>query len=210
MGMYKIGFMASGNGSNLAAILSSIHEGNLPGVHAEFLISNNSQCKAMQIAHSHGLRTYHRSSQTHPQSCDLDQSLIDIVDHHQIDLLVLAGYMKKVPDALLAHLPWRVINVHPALLPSFGGPGHWGMHVHEAVVQAGVRVSGATIHFVDSVYDHGLIVAQRAIPLASDWDANIVADHVLAVEHDLYWRVIAAFAQGLVKVDQGRVHCPVL
>jgi phosphoribosylglycinamide formyltransferase-1 len=159
LGMLKLGFMASGGGSNFQAILNRIADGSLQGVSPEFLISNNSKCGAVEKAQAAGVAVRHVSSVTHPGPGLAEQEILRIIQDSQIDLLVLAGYMKKIPDAVIALLPDRIINIHPALLPSFGGPGHWGHHVHEAVVAAGARVSGATVHFVDGDYDHGKIIA---------------------------------------------------
>jgi len=207
--MFKIGVMASGGGSNVQAILDRVADGSLAGVSVEFLLTNNSKCAAATKAQIAGVSVYHISGVTHPDEIELAQAMVTVIKTHQIDLLVLAGYMKKIPDAVLSCLPHRVINVHPALLPSFGGPGHWGYHVHEAVVDAGARVSGATVHFVDSVYDHGRIIAQRATPIASLDTPEDVAAKVLIAEHDLYWRVIKAFSEGGVLIQAGRILCDV-
>jgi len=206
--MLKFGVMASGGGSNLQSILDRIADGSLLGK-CVFLITNNSRCGAVEKAQAFGIPVYHISGVTHPDGQAYEQALLDVVRIHGADLLVLAGYMKKIPDSLLAAFPERVINVHPALLPAFGGPGQFGMHVHEAVVAAGVRVTGLTVHFVDSVYDHGRIIAQRAVPVFCDDNANDVAVRVLNEEHDLYWRVIQAFSEDKVKVQDGIVYCPV-
>lgn len=207
--MLKIAFMASGTGSNFQVILDRIRDGRLFGVKVEFLITNNSQCGAALLARSAGIPVIHISGNTHPDPIALAKAMVDAVNQYGVDLMVLAGYMKQVPDALLARLPDRVINVHPALLPAFGGPGHWGRYVHEAVVTAGVRVTGATVHFVDSVYDHGKIIAQRAVPITFQNTVDEVAALVLQQEHDLFWRVVEAFAQGKVRVVDGKVECSV-
>ena len=201
--------MASGGGSNFQAIHDRIADGSLPGVSVEFLLSNNSTCGAVTNARSSGVRVYHVSSVTHPNEFDQAGAMVSILKNHGVDLLVLAGYMKKVPDAVLNLLPNRVINIHPALLPSFGGPGHWGMRVHEALVQAGARVSGPTVHFVDSIYDHGGIIAQRAVPISSLDTPEDVAGKVLVQEHDLYWRVVKAFSEDVVIVKAGKIICDV-
>jgi len=206
--MFKIGVMASGGGSNFQCILDRIADSSLQA-QCEFLLTNNSRCGAAQKAHDHGVPCYHVSSITHPVLEDFTQAMLNIVNKHKIDLLVLAGYMKKVPDALLERFPERVINIHPALLPAFGGPGHYGSHVHEAVVAAGVKISGPTVHFVDSVYDHGKIISQRAVPVFDTDLPTDVAGRVLEAEHDLYWRVIQAFAENQVQVENGKVRCPV-
>ena len=207
--MLKIGFMASGGGSNFTAIVDRVRDGSLRDVQIEFLITNNSQCGAAEAARTAGIKVYHISGVTHPSPEELAAAMVSAIDIHGIQLLVLAGYMKKVPDALLARLPQRVINVHPALLPAFGGPGHWGRHVHEAVYDAGVRVTGVTVHFVDSVYDHGKILAQRSTPVLFHDSVDDIAGKVLVQEHDLYWRVVQAFAHDKVAIVNGRVLCPV-
>ena len=206
---YKLGFMASGGGSNFQAILNHIQDGSLANTSAEFLLSNNSKCGAVDKARAAGIPVYHVSSLTHPDPQKYAEALLAPIQAHGIDLLVLAGYMKKVPAQVLERLPLRVINIHPALLPNFGGVGHWGHHVHEAVVEAGVRVSGPTVHFVDGAYDRGRILAQRPISIGALDTPEIVADKVLVQEHDLYWRVVQAFAEGRVQVQAGRVICDV-
>lgn len=207
--MIKIGVMASGGGSNFETILKRIEDGSLNATCA-YLVTNNSRCGAAEMAKKHSIPVYHISSVTHPDPQDYDQAMLAVVQQHQPQLLVLAGYMKKIPDVLLQALPERVINVHPALLPAFGGEGLYGDRVHQAVIDSGVRVSGLTIHFVDSVYDHGKIIAQRAVPVYSQDTPAEVATRVLEQEHDLYWRVIQAFALGQVTIQRGRVHCPVV
>src|SRR5690606_13664717 len=121
--------------------------------------------------------------------------LLTLCDEHGPDVLVLAGYMKKVPDAVLARMKNRVVNIHPALLPEFGGAGMYGHHVHEAVVRAGKRESGMTVHMLNEHYDEGQILLQRAVDV-SGADAAEVGRRVLALEHDSYWRVLQGFADG--------------
>lgn len=192
----------------MQAILKAIAENRLSGVEACFLITNNSKCGAVEKAKASFLPWYHISGVTHPIASENAEAICQVVQEHGIDLLVLAGYMKKIPDELLRLLPDRIINIHPALLPSFGGPGHWGHHVHEAVVAAGVRVSGPTVHFVDGEYDHGRIIAQKAVALSATDTPDEVAAKVLREEHDLYWRVIQAFADGQVQIRAGKVYAP--
>ena len=204
--MLRLAFMASGGGSNFQAILDHVADGSLPGVEAACLITNNSKCGAVAKAQAAGVAVYHFSSVTHPEPSKLEQAMVNALETHGIGLIVLAGYMKKVPDSVLAKYPGRIINIHPALLPSFGGPGHWGHHVHEAVVAAGARLSGPTVHFVDSVYDHGQIIAQRAVALSYTDSPDDVAAKVLKLEHALYWRVVKAISEGQVALVDGRVR----
>ncbi len=192
----------------MQAILNAIAENRLQGVQASFLITNNSKCGAVEKAKKAAIPWYHISGVTHPDALENAEAICQVAKDHGIDLLVLAGYMKKIPDELLQLLPDRIINIHPALLPSFGGPGHWGHHVHEAVVAAGARVSGPTVHFVDGEYDHGRIIAQKAVAISASDSPDDVAAKVLREEHDLYWRVIHAFADGQVQIRAGKVYAP--
>ncbi|MCK5484345.1 MAG: hypothetical protein KAJ13_11595, partial [Gemmatimonadetes bacterium] len=122
-------------------------------------------------------------------------------------LVVLAGWLKLLSPAVVRAFRGRMINIHPALLPSFGGPGMYGRHVHEAVLASGVRVSGATVHFVDEVYDHGAIIAQWPVPVMEEDDAEALAARVLKVEHRLLPAVVRAYAAGTFELgDSGHVE----
>jgi len=122
-------------------------------------------------------------------------------------LVVLAGWLKLIPVGVVRAFRGRMINIHPALLPSFGGPGMYGRRVHEAVVASGARISGATVHFVDEVYDHGAIIAQWPVPVMEEDDAEALAARILKLEHRLLPTVVRAFAEGKFALDRaGRVE----
>lgn len=191
----RFAVLASGGGSNLQAILDRIRAGQLPA-RLVFTASNNSAAPALEKTRAAGAAAHHVSAKTEGSDAAVTARLLALLDEHAPDLLVLAGYMKKVPDAVLARMKNRVINIHPALLPKYGGAGMYGHHVHEAVVKAGEAFSGMTIHMVNENYDEGQIVLQRRTTLAAGDDADAVARKVLAVEHDSYWRVLKAFADG--------------
>ena len=125
--------------------------------------------------------------------------MADLVRSSGIDLLVLAGYMKLVPAAIHALLPNRILNIHPALLPAFGGAGFYGSKVHEAVVARGCQFTGVTIHMVNQAYDEGQIILQRIVPVAPGSSPESVAADVLKREHECYWQVVRAFATGELK-----------
>ena len=128
---------------------------------------------------------------------------------HTIDLVVLAGYLKFVPVAVTRRYAGRIVNVHPALLPQFGGPGMYGARVHRAVLAARATVSGPTVHFVDEVYDHGALIAQWRVPVQPTDDEHTLAARVLRAEHLLYPRVIQAVAGGACRLAKdGRVDPP--
>jgi phosphoribosylglycinamide formyltransferase-1 len=181
----KLAVFCSGNGSNFRALHQHIHERHLP-CQIVLCLSNNSQCGAMQFAREQGIAAVHLSSKTHPNEHDFAQAMLAVLEVYQIDLILLAGYMKKVPKAVVLAYPKRILNIHPALLPKFGGEGMYGMHVHQAVIAAGEKDSGATVHFVDADYDTGEIILQRSIPVLPDDTPETLAARVLALEHELY------------------------
>jgi phosphoribosylglycinamide formyltransferase-1 len=186
--------LASGGGSNFQALLDRARTGDLTA-RAVFLAGNNSKAAALEKARAAGVPAFHVSAKTEGSEEGVAARLLALLDGHRPDLLVLAGYMKKVPDAVLARMKNRVINIHPALLPEFGGGGMYGHHVHEAVVRAGNSFSGMTVHMVNENYDEGQIILQRKIPVAGK-DPAEVASLVLQVEHDSYWRCLQGFASG--------------
>ena len=191
----RFAVLASGGGSNLQALLDRIHSGDLPAK-LVFAVSNNSQAKALERVSRLGIPAYHVSAKTQGSEEGVAAQLLELMDRHPVDLLVLAGYMKKVPEPVLRRLKNRVINIHPALLPAFGGSGFYGERVHEAVVKSGCATTGVTVHMVNEEYDKGQIVLQRELPVPPGADAKRVGDLVLALEHDSYWRVLKAFAEG--------------
>jgi phosphoribosylglycinamide formyltransferase-1 len=194
----RFAVLASGGGSNFQAVLDRVASGDL-NARAVFLACNNSSAGALEKARKAGVPALHVSVKTEGSDEGVSSRLLGLLDEHKPDLIVLAGYMKKVPDAVLAKMKNRIINIHPALLPEFGGAGMYGHHVHEAVVAAGKRESGMTVHMVNAHYDEGQILAQRRteIPVGTGADlADEVGRRVLALEHDTYWRVLQGFADG--------------
>ena len=137
------------------------------------------------------------ASANEPEGAQLDGLLVE----HHVDLLVLAGYLKLVPAEVVAKYHGRIVNVHPALLPAFGGPGMYGQRVHHAVIDSGARVTGVTAHFVDEQYDRGRIIAQWPVPVFGSDDAGTLAARVLRVEHLLYPRVVDAVAAGRMTLE---------
>lgn len=187
--------LASGGGSNFQALLDAAGRGDLRA-EAVFLACNNSAAGALDKARAAGVPAFHASAKTEGSEDGVARRLLALLDEYQPGLLVLAGYMKKVPDAVLARMKNRVVNIHPALLPEFGGAGMYGHHVHEAVVRAGRAESGMTIHMVNARYDEGQVVFQRRTALLPGDAPDDVARKVLALEHDSYWRVLQGFADG--------------
>lgn len=194
--MLKIGVMASGGGSNFKAIIDRIGEGDLEA-QCKFLITNNGGCGAALHAQTYGVPVYHISAKTHPDESSYEKALLDVLDKYDVDLLILAGYMKVLPSCIFDRMPDRVLNIHPSLLPKFGGKGFYGHFVHEAVLAAGESESGATVHLVGPEVDKGKILAQVSVPVLPGDTPQSLAERVLELEHQLYWKAIRDYAQSL-------------
>jgi formyltetrahydrofolate-dependent phosphoribosylglycinamide formyltransferase len=197
----KIAVFASGKGSNFEAILKAIEEGRVKDAGIVCVVSNNSAAGALETARRNGIAALHISRTQFESDQDFDDHLIDTLTRHGANFVVLAGYMKKVNPAVIAQFRNRIVNIHPALLPDFGGKGMYGEHVHQAVIASGRKVSGATVHLVDDVYDHGAIVLQKTVDVAPGETAETLAKKVLAVEHELYPEAIRLFAEGKVTIS---------
>ena len=199
----RIGVLASGGGSNLQAILDHLDAlGDTRGGDVVLVASNRPDAGALARAARAGITGVELKSPHAPQGADVGATL----DQHGIELVALAGYMRLVPADVTAAYRGRMLNVHPALLPEFGGPGMYGARVHRAVVQARAPVSGPSVHFVDEVYDHGALVAQWPVPVLPNDDDRTLAARVLRAEHLLYPRVVNAVAEGETRLDgDGRV-----
>ncbi|MDZ7685132.1 MAG: phosphoribosylglycinamide formyltransferase [Gammaproteobacteria bacterium] len=180
--MTRLGVLASGSGTNLQAIIDACRDGML-AARVTVVISNNSQCGAMKRARSAGIPAIHLSGKTHPDAEALDRALSDALAEHDVDLVIMAGYMKRLGEHTLNDWQGRIVNIHPSLLPRHGGAGMYGPNVHRAVIEAGDEVTGITIHYVEGDYDTGPTIAQTEIPVAPDDDAESLARRVLEEEH---------------------------
>lgn len=194
--MFKIGVMASGGGSNFKAIIERIGEGDLEA-QCKFLITNNGTCGAVEHAKEYGIPVYHISGKTHPDVAAYEAALLEVLDKYNVDLLVLAGYMKALPVCVVRRMAGRILNIHPSLLPKYGGKGFWGIHVHEAVIAAHEKESGATVHLVSEEIDQGRILAQAKVPVLEGDTPEVLAARVLEQEHNLYWKTIRDYAAEL-------------
>lgn len=189
MAQARIAVLASGRGTNLQALLDACAD---PGASAEVcvVLSNRATAGALDRARAAGV-----PAAAIPTTSDDGSALLVLLDRHAPDVIVLAGYLKLVPQSVVQRYPGRIMNIHPALLPGFGGRGMYGRHVHEAVLAAGVRVSGVTLHLIDEEYDRGWILAQWPVPVRPDDTAETLAQRVLEVEHQLLPRAVLAAAE---------------
>lgn len=184
----------------MQAVIDACREGHLEA-EPRVVISNNSHSGALRRAADAGIPHYHVSTVTHPDDDARDRAIVDILERHGVDLVVLGGYMKKLGSATISRFGNRIVNVHPALLPRFGGRGFYGIAVHEAVLAAGERVTGATIHLVDEQLDHGAVLAQRRVAVEESDTPETLAERVLAVEHSLYVDTLRRIASGEIDLD---------
>jgi phosphoribosylglycinamide formyltransferase-1 len=198
--MLRLGFLASGSGTNMQAILDASRSGRLSQVEPVVVISNNSSSGALQRSAAAGLPTYHLSSATHPEPRALDEAIATALTGHDVSVVVLAGYMKMVGPVTLDRFRGRILNIHPALLPKYGGRGFYGRAVHEAVLAAGETESGVTVHVVDEVYDHGPILAQARVPVLPGDTPGSLANRVLEQEHTLYAETLQRIAMGEISL----------
>jgi formyltetrahydrofolate-dependent phosphoribosylglycinamide formyltransferase len=194
----RIAVLASGGGSNLQAILDHFDWlGNRRGGDVVLVASDRTNAGALERAARAEIEAVVVATDKRPQGTPLDQ----LLDERSIDLVVLAGYLRLVPPSIVGKFSGRIINIHPALLPAFGGPGMYGSRVHHAVLAAGVKVTGVTAHFVDEVYDRGRIIAQWPVPVFASDDAGSLASRVLRVEHLVYPRVVDAVSAGRTTLE---------
>ena len=199
--MLKIGFLASHNGSNVQAIVEACNAGALKAEPC-VVVSNNSRSGVLKRARVESIAAYHLSERTHPDA--LDGALLATMRRHGVEVVCLAGYMKPLGAQMLAAYRGRIVNVHPSLLPKYGGRGMYGLRVHQAVLAAGESESGATVHLVVGPYDEGAVLAQDRVPVVADDTPTTLQARVLAVEHRLYPATLARIAAGEIELPPFR------
>ncbi len=201
----NLAVLCSGGGTNLQALIDAIERGELLA-EIKIVISNNSKAFALERARNHNIPALHLSHKQFATPEEFDQRLLEVLKENQIDMVILAGYMKILSPVIIRAYKNRILNIHPALLPHFGGPGMYGIHVHEAVIKSGVKITGVTVHIVDEVYDHGAIVIQKPLEVKEDDTPETLAERVLKIEHQTYKEAIQLFAEGRVEVKDNRAY----
>ena len=199
--MLRVSVFVSGRGSNLKAILDSPKLKDL--VEVKSVVSDKYNCPAFELAKSFSIPIYSVGKKEGFISFD---ELITKLQDLGTELIVLAGFLKLLPDNFVRSFNNKIINIHPALLPSFGGPGMYGMNVHRAVFESSAQVSGATVHFVDETYDTGKIIAQHCVDISDVRSPEDIAEKVLKIEHQILPFVIEKIALGKIFVDNFRVR----
>ncbi len=197
----NIGVFASGRGSNFQAILDAIHQRILTA-RVSLLLSNKSDAGALEIARAHHIPAVHLSQKQFSDEPSFAAAMVRLLKEHDVQIIALAGYLKKIPAPVVRVYRSRILNIHPALLPSFGGHGMYGHFVHEAVIASGAKISGATVHLVDEEYDRGPIVLQKGVSIEKDDTPETLAAKVLRVEHEIFPLALQAFAENRVIINE--------
>ena len=196
----RLGVLASHTGSTLQAVLDACADGRIAAAVA-VVIGNNSEARALERARAADVPAIHLSSHTHPIEAELDAAIAAALAAQRVDVVLLAGYMRKLGQRVLEQFAGRILNTHPALLPKFGGRGMYGRRVHEAVVAAGDRQSGASVHWVDADYDTGRVIDRRTVPVLPDDTAAALEERVQRAEKELLIDVLGRLAAGTL--DRG-------
>lgn len=193
--MLKIAVFVSGGGTDLQSIIDAVEKGSINGKIA-IVISNRSNVYGLERARKAGIETAIVRKD--------DELIVKILKERDVDLIVLAGYLAILTDVLINAYPNKIINIHPSLIPSFCGPGYYGMHVHEKVLARGVKVTGATVHFVSSEVDGGPIILQEACNIDDLDKAEDIQARVLEIEHRILPKAVALFCDGKIVVENER------
>ncbi len=200
----KIGVLVSGSGTNLQSIIDKSESGYIPGS-VELVISSKSGVYAIERAKNHNIPAYVVAPKNYSTKEDYEDKLIEILQSHNVDLVVLAGFIKVLSPHFVQAFAGRIMNIHPSLIPAFCGEGFYGEKVHKAVLDYGVKITGVTVHFVDEGADTGPIILQRAVPVMDDDTVETLAARVLEEEHKIYPEAVKLFAEGRLKVEGRRV-----
>lgn len=201
--MLNLAVFVSGRGSNFISVFNNIRNGKIDA-QINFLVSDNKNCNAVAFAKENKIPVLFVSEIAKEDYIDYTE-LADLFNKQKIGLIVLAGFLKKIPDNFIEVFENKIINIHPALLPSFGGKGMYGMNVHRAVFEKSCKVSGATIHFVNKIYDDGKIIFQKSVDISDVNSAEEIAERVLKIEHEILPFIVSKFSENKIKIYNNRV-----
>lgn len=203
--MLRVVVMVSGGGTNLQAIIDRVSDGTIRNTEIVGVISNNKNAYALERARNHGIPAICISPKNFESREIFNEKLLETVDTYEPDLVVLAGFLVVIPAAMIAKYRNRMINIHPSLIPSFCGTGYYGLKVHEAALKRGVKVVGATVHFVDEGTDTGPIILQKAVEVQNGDTPEVLQRRVMEqAEWKILPKAIDLIANGKVKVEDGR------
>lgn len=204
--MLKVGVLVSGGGTNLQAILDAIDNGEITNAQVSLVISNNAGAYALERAKNHKIEAVCISPKSFESREEFHKALLEKLQESGVDLVVLAGFLVAIPSMIVEAFPNRIINIHPSLIPSFCGTGYYGLRVHEGALARGVRVTGATVHFVDAGTDTGPIILQKAVEIEPEDTSETLQRRVMEnAEWKILPKAIDLIANGKVTVKDGKV-----
>ena len=198
-GRLKLAILASGRGSNFDAIYQAIQDGRL-NADIQVLISDKSQSMALQKARQRDITAYFLDPGAFARQTDYEKEMVGLLRKHQVEIVVLAGYMRLVGQVMLEEYPHRIVNIHPALLPAFKG-----LHAQRQALEYGVKFSGCTVHLVDEGMDTGPIIMQKVVPVYDDDDEDRLTERILEQEHQIYWQSLQMLAEGKLYIQGRRI-----
>lgn len=205
--MLKIGVLVSGGGTNLQALINAQQSGNIKNGEISLVISSREDAYALERAKSNNIKTTVFKRKDYSDIEAYSEALINELKSNDIDLVVLAGFMTVIGDNFVKAFENRIINVHPALIPSFSGKGFYGLHVHEAALDRGVKLTGATVHFVNEICDGGPIILQKAVEVEKSDTPEILQKRVMKqAEWEILPKAVSLFCEGRLNVINGKVE----
>ncbi len=205
--MLNIAVLVSGGGTNLQALIDAQARAEIPGGQLALVVSSKTDAFALDRAQKAGIKAEVLLRKQFTEQKDYDEALLSLLDIYKIDLIVLAGFMTIISDRVIRHYDNKIINVHPALIPSFCGEGFYGLRVHEAVLQRGVKLTGATVHFVNEVCDGGPVILQKAVEVQPDDTPELLQRRVMEqAEWKLLPQAVALFCEGKILVENGKTR----
>lgn len=197
--------LVSGGGTNMQSVLDEIKNGKINGS-VVAVVSSNADAYALMRAKNNGIDTFVCAVKDFSSRAERDDKILEILMRYKADYVLLAGYLGIIPEKIINEFPNRIINIHPALLPSYGGKNYYGLNVHKAVIAAGEKFSGATVHFVDGGTDTGLIIEQESLAVENSDTAESLQERILNnIEHKLFPRVVKDLCDGKIVVKDGKV-----
>lgn len=203
--MLKIAVLVSGGGTNLQAIMDAIESGKITNTKISVVISNNKNARALERAAKKGIENLCISPKDYETRAAFNQAFLEKLNSYQVDLVVLAGFLVVIPPEMIAEYKNRIINIHPSLIPSFCGTGYYGLKVHEGVLGRGVKITGATVHFVDEGTDTGPIILQKAVAVEEGDTPEVLQKRVMEqAEWKILPQAIDLIANGRIKVEGGK------
>lgn len=200
----RLAIFASGSGSNMQSIVDAVERGDLD-ITVALVVSNKTDAGVLDRARVHGIPFIVLDPRSYAEEEVYTEELLGHLESHGVNFVALAGYLRKIPARVVTRFKGRMLNIHPALLPSFGGKGYYGLKVHRAVLEHGAQWSGATVHLVDEEYDTGPIVIQEPVKVEPDDTPESLAARVLKTEHRIYPMALKIFAEGRARIEGRRV-----